>query len=149
MTGLWKFWMGAWWFLMLGASMLFLFAAFPGLDAPVLWFYDAVVWPIDGETGFTETTRPTAAVLGAVFLGFVLALGVLIRQAFAASGEAAAGLWRTITGLMLIWYATDSAVSVLTGIPGNAVSNTGVLAGYLLPVLASGALAATRASRSA
>lgn len=141
MTGFWKTWMNAWWLLMLGGVLVFWFAAFPGLDGAALLFYDAITWPIDGETGFTEATRPTAAVLGAVFLGFVLALGALMRMAYAASGEAAASLWRTITAIMLIWYLTDSAVSVLTGIPGNAVSNTGIIAGYLLPVLGSGALA--------
>lgn len=151
MSGLWKTCLWAWWALMLGGALAFWFAAFPGLDAPVLLFYDAINWPLDGETGFTEATRPTAAVLGAVFLGFALALGALMRLAFAATGEQAASLWRAITAIVVVWYVTDSFVSVATGIPGNAVSNTGIAAGYLLPVLASGALGAKAAvaSRSA
>jgi len=148
MKGLWKIWMAAWWTLMLGAAFIFLLAAFPGFDGPVLLFYDAVTWPLDGQTGFTETTRPTAAVLGAVFLGFVLAIGLLMRQALAATGEAASKLWRSLTAILVVWYGADSVASVVTGIPGNAVSNTAVLAAYLVPLLASGALGAKRAPRS-
>jgi hypothetical protein len=141
MTGLWKNWVWAWWSVMMAAALVFWLAAIPGLDAPVLVFYDMIHWPFDGMSGFTEATRPTAAILGAVFLGFALAVGALMR----------AGLWREATMIIGVWYVTDSAASVLTGVPVNALSNTVIIVAYLIPVLASGVIAfgAPGGSRSA
>ena len=149
MSSFWKSWLTVWWWGMVIASIAFTAAAIPGLDGPVLVFYDIIDGPLDGQSHFTEATRPTTAILGAVFLGFALAIGAMIRMAHAAPAAAAAALWRTITIIILTWYGVDSTVSVLTGIPLNAVSNTAILAAYLLPVLASGVLKAAGAPRSA
>jgi hypothetical protein len=45
-----------------------------------------------------------------------------------------------MTGAILVWWVVDSSISVALHTPGNAVSNTGLLLLYLIPVLASGVL---------
>ena len=47
--------------------------------------------------------------------------------------------WLATIG-MVVWFVVDSALSVATGFWMNAVSNTGLAVGYLVPVLASGAM---------
>jgi hypothetical protein len=41
---------------------------------------------------------------------------------------------------MLTCYVIDSAISVASGVPVNAVSNTALIAALLAPILASGVL---------
>jgi hypothetical protein len=55
--------------------------------------------------------------------------------------------WRGLTGAMLAWFVIDSAASVSTGAPVNAVSNAVFLATFLIPILASGVLAQKPARR--
>lgn len=140
MGGFWKSWLTVWWWGMVIASIGFTAAAIPGLDGPVLAFYDLIHWPFDGQSGFTEATRPTAAILGGVFLGFALAVGALMRLALRATREEAPAIWRTVTATVAAWYVADSAASVLTGVPVNALSNTLILVAYLIPVVGSGVL---------
>ncbi len=146
MTGLWKTWMTVWWWTMLAAAVVFLLAALPGLDGPVLAFYDVIHWPFDGQSGFAEATRPTAAILGAVFIGWMLTVRLVMDLAEKAEPAAAARLWRNLTGVMLVWYGVDSAASFVTGVPVNAVSNTAILATYLIPLLGSGVMAGAGAA---
>lgn len=149
MTGLWKTWMDIWVWAMLAAAAVFLLAATTATQAPALLFYDLIHWPIDGNTGFTEATRPTAAILGAVFLGWILTVRLLIGLANSAAAPAATRIWRGLTGTIAAWYVLDSGASVITGVPVNALSNTAILITYLIPVLASGVLAGKGAGGAA
>jgi hypothetical protein len=45
-----------------------------------------------------------------------------------------------MTGAILVWWGVDSSISVALNTPGNAISNTGFLLLYLIPVFASGVL---------
>jgi hypothetical protein len=142
MTGFWKAWMSVWWWAMAAGGVVFLSAAAPGFDGALLAFYDLIDWPLDGTSHFTEATRPTAAISGALFLGFLLAMRLVMRAAEEVSPALSVQLWRGLTGAFGVWFLTDSAASILTGVPVNALSNTLVLAGYLAPVLASGVMRA-------
>ncbi len=51
-----------------------------------------------------------------------------------------AQIWREITAAISVWYVVDCAISLGTGFPLNAVSNTILIIGYLIPVLGSGVL---------
>lgn len=140
MTGLWKSWMQAWCGAIVLLGVMFLAAAAPGADAAARLFYDLVYWPLDGRSVFSDDTRFTCAILGAVLIGWALTIFTLIDAADAAAPQLAARIWRGMTGAMLTWYVVDSAASIASGVPVNAISNTIFLATYLAPVLASGVL---------
>ncbi|MBI1250694.1 MAG: hypothetical protein GC189_04395 [Alphaproteobacteria bacterium] len=140
MTGVWKIWMRVWCWATLALGALFVGAAIPGADAGALLFYDAIYWPLDGESGFAEPTRFTAGVLGAIMIGWAMC----IFTAVDAAERLGAPVWRGLTAAMLTWYVIDGAVSISSGVPMNAASNTVFMATYLIPVLASGVLGAAR-----
>ncbi|MFN5271301.1 MAG: hypothetical protein ACK5DN_14230, partial [Hyphomonadaceae bacterium] len=82
--------------------------------------------------------RPmTGAILGAVMMGWSLTLLTLVQTAVT---QPHLSLWRPMTGSILVWWVVDSSISVGLNTPGNAISNTGFLLLYLIPVLASGVL---------
>lgn len=58
-------------------------------------------------------------------------------------------IWREITAAIAVWYGVDCAISIGTGFPLNAVSNTALVIGYLAPVLGSGVLSVAATSRAA
>jgi hypothetical protein len=73
---------------------------------------------------------------GALTIGWMLTLMAAVQGAEAV-GPA---LWRKILVAMLAWYVIDGAISVMTGFPMNAVSNTLLTVGFLIPVFGSGVL---------
>jgi hypothetical protein len=79
---------------------------------------------------------------GALTIGWAMTMFAMLRLAQAGG----AAVWRSLTLSLLAWYGIDSAISMATGFPLNAVSNTLLMAGYLAPVLASGALREARAA---
>ncbi len=78
---------------------------------------------------------------GALTLGWGLTMMALIEAAKTLD----APVWRKLTLALVVWYVIDSAISIATGLALNAVSNTVLMAGYLIPVLASGVLKHQRA----
>lgn len=136
MTGIWKIWIRAWCWAALALGLLFALGGLPATDFGARLFYDVIYWPIDGQSPFDADMRFTSAVLGSIMLGWaVLAFGVV---SFADRVGSAA--WRWLTLSVLVWYVADSTLSLLAGVPMNVVPNTGFLALFLVPVLASGAL---------
>jgi hypothetical protein len=134
MSGFWKTWMHVWCWATLAFGAVLAAVAAPALQGPALAFYDLVLWPFDGApAAFDPIARFTCAVLGAVMIGWALTIFALLPVADARA-------WRGFTGAMLAWYLIDSAASIGTGAPGNAVSNTLFLATFLIPVLGSGVL---------
>jgi hypothetical protein len=84
--------------------------------------------------------RFSVALMGAVTLGWGFTILFLLPAIHAAGAPA----WKGLTAALFIWFVIDSAFSVATGFALNAVSNTGLLIAYLIPVLASGALKTAR-----
>jgi hypothetical protein len=136
MNAFWKSWLQIWCWLTLGVGAMFAIGAIPAADGGVRLFYDTIYWPVDGQSGYNDEVRLTAALLGAVMIGWAITIFGLIAAAETVGPSA----WRTLTFAMLAWWAIDSTISVALGAPVNAVSNTLFLAGYLAPVLASGVL---------
>jgi hypothetical protein len=136
MTSFWRSWLKAWCWATLAFGVNLAAAAIPSLDGPTRWFYDLVHWPLDGQSSFNENVRFTCGVLGAVMIGWALT----IFAAADAANKLGAPVWRALTGAIVIWYVVDSAISIATGAPGNAASNTVILLSFLAPILASGAL---------
>jgi hypothetical protein len=121
---------------MVGFGALFAACAIPAFDGGTQLFYDVIYWPLDGASGFTEDVRFTCALLGAVTMGWALTIRGLVQAAH----QLGAPAWRSLVAAMLTWYVIDSAISVASGVPVNAVSNTALIAALLAPILASGVL---------
>lgn len=136
MTPFWKNWLETWCWAIAAIGAMFAACAIPALDGGTRLFYDLVYWPLDGQSGFTEDVRFTCAILGAVTLGWALTIRALVNAAH----QLGAPTWRALVTAMLIWYVIDSAISVASGVAGNAVSNTLLVAALLPPIIASGVL---------
>ena len=146
MTGFWKTWMQAWcWFTALFGAVLAAMA-FPATQAPGDLFFRLV-------SGFTlsadyldgEGLRFAIAVLGAVMIGW----GLVMYGAVRVADRAGPVIWQWMTWAMVVWFVVDSALSVATGFPINAVTNAIFAAGYFVPVLATGVLRSEPATATA
>jgi hypothetical protein len=135
MTGMWRNWMNSWCIAMIVSGLIFVLAALPVTDVFARLFYDFVYWPLDGQSGFSDAARPTIAILGAVFFAWAVMMQGVVKIAL---DDPKSPLWRVIIVGVVLWYVVDSAVSVACGIPVNAISNTVILAAFLVPILGSG-----------
>ncbi|MEI6485920.1 MAG: hypothetical protein WCO11_06590 [Sphingomonadales bacterium] len=128
---LWENCLHAWIWLVIGFAALFAAAGVPGLDAGAGLFY----WIVSGGTvdtsGFDAPgMRISVSLVGAVMLGWGCAmLGVWQAR------RADPALWRGLTRALLVWYGVDSTLSVLTGFPLNALSNTLFVGLFVLPAV--------------
>jgi len=136
MTGFWKTWMLTWCWAVMGVGALFAAAAVPALERGVRLFYDAIYWPIDGVSPYGQDVQLTAALLGAVMIGWAIAILGLVSAADTIGAPA----WRVLTISIVVWYVIDSIISIALGSPVNALSNTGLLVTFLAPILGSGVL---------
>jgi hypothetical protein len=84
--------------------------------------------------------RFAIGLMGAVTLGWGLTYLVSFKALHALDHGVAAPLWRGMTLASLAWYVIDSSISIATGFWLNAVSNTLVIALYLVAVIGNGAL---------
>jgi len=137
MSAFWRTWLNAWaWVVIVFGLVL----AGGGLDATDT-AAEAAFAIVGGGAPleWTPHLRFSVALMGAVTMGW----GVTYLALFMAAhrlGADAAPVWRLATIGMVAWFVIDSALSVATGFWMNAVSNTGLAIGYLVPVLASGAM---------
>ncbi len=142
MSAFWRGWLNVWCWLVIVFGLVL---AGGGLDAT-----DGAAEMLFGVIGngaafeWMPHLRFSVALMGAVTMGW----GLTFLATFLAAhrlGDQAAPVWRLATLGVLVWFAIDSALSVATGFWLNAVSNTGLLVGYLVPLLATGAMGARRA----
>lgn len=133
MQGIWKNWMQTWCWAILGVGAIFALGAIPAADGGVRRFYDTIAWPIDSVSPYGEEVRFTAALLGAVMMGWAMTVFALV----AVADQIGAPAWRGLTRDLV---RDRSIISVASGWPLNAVSNTGFLVTFLIPIVASGVL---------
>ena len=134
MSHFWRNWLYVW------CGLVIVFGAVlagAGLDAT-----DAVAETLFEVLGssvaeWTPHLRFSVALMGAVTLGWGISFAALFMAAHRLGPEAAP-VWRVASFGVLAWFIMDSSLSVVTGFWLNAVSNTGLVIGYLVPVLASG-----------
>lgn len=137
MTGLWKTWITLWcWAVILFGAVLAT-VAFPATEG-IAGLAFSIIGGADVGTGYFDAPglRFSVALMGAVTLGWGFTVLFLLPAIHAAGAPA----WRGLVAAMLIWFVIDSAFSVMLGFELNAVSNTLLMAGLLIPLLASGAL---------
>lgn len=137
MRGLWKSWMTVWCSGVLVFGVVLALAAVPGLSGPPRLVLAVISGDRAGGALLDQPAMQFAFGLqGALTIGWALTMFGMIRLA----DVAGAPVWRPLTFGLTVWYVIDSAISVITDFPGNAVSNTLLMATYLIPVLATGVL---------
>lgn len=137
MTGAWKTWMRIWCWIVLGLGIGFLGAAFPATDGFARLFFGVISgFSEQGDLFAAGAMRFATAIIGAITIGWALTLLGLVQ----AAEKAGAGAWRSFAFALACWFVVDSAISVATGFPLNALSNIGLALGFLGPILASGVL---------
>lgn len=137
MRGFWKTWMTVWCAVVFVFGAVLALAALPAASGPAR----LVLQVISGDPAKSALLdQPMVqfglGLQGALSIGWAMTMLGLVRAAETVGAPA----WRSLTWSLVVWYVLDSAISVATGLPLNAVSNTLLLAGYLTPVLASGVL---------
>jgi hypothetical protein len=136
MSRFWRTWMTVWcWAVGLFGAVLAA-AGIEGAGGPAVAIYGLLSpEPIE----LAGALRFSVALMGAVTLGWSLTLGAAIAAANQL-GPQGRDTWRMMTLSVVGWYVIDSSLSVVTGFGLNAVPNSLLLAGYLLPVIRSGML---------
>lgn len=142
MSGFWRGWLTVWGWLVIVFGLVL---AGGGLDATD-GVAEALLTVMGGGAAieWTPALRFTTALMGAVTMGWGLTFLALFMAAHRLSDQAAP-VWRLATLGVLVWFVVDSALSIATGFWPNAVSNTGLIIGYLVPLLASGVMSERRA----
>ncbi len=121
-------------FSFLAGGLLWASGTIPGFDAPTVWAFDLLNWPIDGDPG---ALNPAAKLMSAIGGGVLFGLGVLNWLLVAPAIEA--GDRRILNAALASvfgWFAVDSTGSVLSGNAPNVFFNGVILALYVLPILA-------------
>ena len=113
-------------------------SVFEATSSPVRMLFD-VLHPAE-KLDLNSDMRFSLAILGAVTIGWSLTLLTVIQVANQLEKSANRSIWLGLTATILIWYAIDSILSIVTGFWLNAVSNTIFSATFLIPVIRSGVL---------
>jgi subtilisin family serine protease len=112
-------------------------AGFAATDGIALAIFD-----LFGASDFAPDSlhRFSIGLMGAVTMGWGATYYVTFQALHQLPAHAAAPLWRLVTAGALAWYVIDCVISVATGIAFNAVSNTALIAAYLLITGSAGVL---------
>lgn len=136
MHGFWKNWMTVWCYATITLGVALAGMAFPASDGLGRAFYGLVDGGVLVADAFDAPgLRFSIALLGAVTIGWGLTIMGAVR-----TSQPGSAMWRWLTAAIATWYVIDSALSVATGFPLNALSNTAFIVTYLVPVLGSGVL---------
>jgi hypothetical protein len=140
----WENCLHAWVWMVIGFGCLFSGAGVPGLDAGAGLFYRIVSGgTVDASHFDAPGMRISVSLVGAVMLGWGCAM-LAVWRACGADPK----LWRGLSRAVLVWYGVDSVLSVATGFPINALSNTLFVALFLVPAMKLGFFSRGTASRS-
>jgi len=138
MSGFYQNWlkMAIWGVIAFGV-ILALFA-FPATELPSRLFYDLIQNPVDAEAD--RHFRFAMGLMGCITVGWGLSMFTILKAASMLEGAQAAAVWRSFAFAVLIWYVIDNIASIYTGFPLNALSNSVLLAMFLIPLWKSGVL---------
>ncbi len=132
----WQNWLYAWCAGVALFGLVLAGAAFEVTSGPTR----AIFTLLNGDlVELTPHLRFSTALLGAISVGWSLTLVAAIAAAIRL-GRSSRSIWMMLTASVVAWYIIDSSLSIATGFGLNAVPNTVLVAGFLLPVLRSGVL---------
>ncbi|MBR7620363.1 hypothetical protein JKL49_13290 [Phenylobacterium sp. 20VBR1] len=137
MNRFWRNWLTVWAWLVAVFGLVLAGAGLEATDGPTRLIFGLVNGPED--LVLNAQMRFAVALMGAVTLGWAITLMVTFDAAHRL-GAQAGPTWRGVLASMAAWFVIDSGLSIATGFGLNAVSNTLLMAGLLLPLLASGVL---------
>ncbi len=110
-------------------------AAVPALNAPTLWLFDLVVFPLDGAQSLQGTEqRLLCAITGGLMGGLGVLMWLVTTEVFATHPALGRSLILKSIGT---WFIIDSSMSIAAGAPLNVIGNVGFLLVFTLPVLSS------------
>jgi len=138
MSPFWQAWFRFWLISMVLFALIIAGGALPATDAPLRMGLALV--SMGPPADLTPAGRFMTGILGGVFLGWMVMLWLVVRQAIA-MGHAGRPLWLAATIGMASWYALDNALSLATGFGLNLVPNTLALGTFLIGVVRSRVLA--------
>lgn len=138
MSPFWQAWFRFWLISMVLFALIVAGGALPATDAPLRLGLALV--SMGPPADLTPAGRFMTGILGGVFLGWMVMLWLVVRQAIA-MGHAGRPLWLAATISMASWYALDNTLSLATGFGLNLVPNTLALGTFLIGVVRSRVLA--------
>jgi hypothetical protein len=138
MNKFWQNWMSAWAIIVVLFGLVLAAGAFEATDDLTRATFTLFGNPIP-ETP-DSLHRFAIGLMGAVTLGWGLTYFVTFKALWKLDAKTAAPLWRMILFTSLIWYVVDSSISCATGYSMNALSNTVLMIGLLIPILKSRAI---------
>jgi hypothetical protein len=141
MSSFWQKYLSLWSGLVIIFGIVLAGAGFAATDGIAL-----AIFQLFGAPAFTPDSihRFSIGLMGAVTMGWGGTFYVAFQALHRLPGTDAAPLWRTLTIVALAWYVIDSVISVATGVAFNAVSNTLLIALYLVAMFASGVMVDNR-----
>jgi hypothetical protein len=137
MSGFWRGWLVVWCAGVGVFGLVLAGGANEATQAPVQWVLENLRGP--GVVDFNPAMRFSLAVMGCVSIGWAATMLMIMLAAFRMEAGARP-LWLGLTVGVSVWFVSDSALSVATGFGLNVIPNVALMASYLAPVLASGAL---------
>lgn len=137
MTGIWKLWLTVWWWSGLLFGVVLALGAFPQTDMPARALMNVLGADAQAQSVLdAEVSRFVVGVMGAVSIGWMMAIGQLMKLA----ETGGAPVWRGLVLGFACWFVPDSIISAATGFALNIIPNCLLMAGILVPLLATGAL---------
>ena len=135
MQGFWKIWMTIWCWGVLLFGVVLALVVVPVADAAPRFVF-AMLSGDRAKVALLDQSpmKFGLGLQGALTIGWALTMLTMVR----AANVGGAPIWRALTVALLAWFVIDSAISVITGFPLNAVSNALLMASYLASVLATG-----------
>jgi hypothetical protein len=137
MTAFWKNWLNLWCLAVTLFGAILALGAFAPTDGLARLVFDLFQMPFPDD--MDSLHRFSIGLMGAVTMGWGMTLYVAFQAAHLLDPGHAPRIWRSVTIIALIWYVVDSYISVATGYWMNAVSNTLIMALYLVAIWRSGA----------
>lgn len=120
-----KFWLLITAFAVWSFGPVFFLGTMPATAEPARWTLDLLSWPLDGVQSFAD---PNTRFLSALTGGFLFGWGIMIVALRAWVYDAAPeGVRRAVLTGLLAWFVLDSAGSIASGNPSNALFNVAVL----------------------
>lgn len=120
-----RFWLKVTAFVVASFGPVFFLGSMAATSEPARLTLDLLSWPLDGAQTFAA---PELRFLSAVTGGFLLGWGVMIWCLSAWVYDAhPEGVRRAVLFGLLAWFVLDSAGSIASGTPSNALFNIPVL----------------------
>lgn len=120
-----KFWLKITAIVIFSFGPIFFLGTMGATSEPIRWSLDLLSWPLDGAQTFDH---PDTRFLSALTGGFLVGWGVMIWRLSSTVHDAAPEAVRKAVVLgALSWFVVDSAGSITSGNPSNALFNIIIL----------------------